>query len=64
MQMIKLESVNCWADEIGVLPCDEKGLPISKDNRLYENMPADWFQNLSVEDKEIVNNLINKNKEQ
>jgi len=64
MQMIKLESVNCWADEIGVFPCDEKGQPISEDNRLYENMPADWFQNLSVEDKEIVNNLINKNKEQ
>ena len=64
MEMIKLESVNCWADEIGVLPCDESGQPVSSDIRLYESMPADWFQNLSVEDKEIVNNLINKNKEQ
>jgi hypothetical protein len=57
--VIKLESVNLWAGKLGVLSCDENGNPIETEIRLYETMPSDWFQNLSVEDKEKISNIIN-----
>ncbi len=57
--VIKLESVNLWAGKLGVLSCDENGNPIETEIRLYETMPRDWFQNLSVEDKEKISTIIN-----
>ena len=57
--VIKLESLNLWAGNLGVLSCDENGNPIETEIRLYETMPSDWFQNLSVEDKEKISNIIN-----
>jgi hypothetical protein len=57
--VIKLESVNLWAGKLGVLSCDENGNPIENEIRLYETMPSDWFQNLSVEDKEKISIIIN-----
>ncbi len=57
--VIKLESVNLWAGKLGVLSCDENGNPIETEIRLYETMPSDWFQNLSVEDKEKISTIIN-----
>jgi hypothetical protein len=57
--VIKLESINLWAGKLGVLSCDEGGNPIESEMRLYENMPNDWFQNLSIEDKEKISTIIN-----
>lgn len=57
-QMIKLESVNCWVGETGISPCDENGNPMISEERLFENMPEDWFKNLSTEDKEIISTII------
>ena len=57
--VIKLESVNLWAGKLGVLSCDESGNPIESEIRLYESMPSDWFQNLSIEDKEKISTIIN-----
>lgn len=57
-QMIKLESVNCWVGETGISPCDENGEPILSQVRLFENMPEDWYQNLTIEDKEKIATII------
>lgn len=56
--VIKLDSVNLWANKLGVLACDELGNPIESEIRLYETLPDNWFQNLSVEDKEKVSIVI------
>jgi hypothetical protein len=58
--MIKLESINCWAGELGIMNCDDNGLPIMEESRNWTSLDTDWFQNLSTEDKEKVNKLINK----
>jgi len=59
-QLIKLESINCWAGVLGIMPCDDNGLPIMEESRSWGSLEAEWFQNLSVEDKEKVNTIINK----
>jgi hypothetical protein len=58
--LIKLESINCWAGTLGIMACDDNGLPIMEESRSWSSLEAEWFQNLSVEDKEKVNQIINK----
>ena len=62
-QLIKLESINCWAGSLGVMVCDETGAPILEESKSWENISPEFFQQLSAEDKEKVNELINKGKE-
>jgi hypothetical protein len=58
--LIKLESINVWAGTLGIMACDDNGLPIMEESRSWSSLEAEWFQNLSVEDKEKVNQIINK----
>jgi hypothetical protein len=58
--LIKLESINVWAGTLGIMPSDENNLPIIEESRSWGSLEAEWFQNLSVEDKELVNEIINK----
>ena len=58
-QLIKLESINCWAGSLGIMNCDDEGKPIMEESKSWDNIGPEWFSNLSVEDKEIVNKLIN-----
>ena len=60
--LIKLESINVWAGPLGVMPSDENNLPIMEESRSWTSLENEWFSNLSAEDKEIVNEIINKNK--
>ena len=60
--LIKLESINVWAGSLGVMACDDQGLPIMEESRSWASLENEWFQNLSTEDKELVNQIINKNK--
>ena len=60
--LIKLESINVWAGPLGVMPSDENNLPIMEESRSWTSLENEWFANLSVEDKELVNQIINKNK--
>ena len=60
--LIKLESINVWAGPLGVMPSDENNLPIMEESRSWTSLENEWFANLSTEDKEIVNEIINKNK--
>jgi hypothetical protein len=61
-KMIKLESINVWAGPLGIMPSDENNLPIMEESRSWTSLENEWFANLSVEDKELVNEIINKNK--
>jgi hypothetical protein len=60
--LIKLESINVWAGPLGIMPSDENNLPIMEESRSWTSLENEWFANLSVEDKELVNEIINKNK--
>ena len=60
--LIKLESINVWAGSLGIMPSDENNLPIMEESRSWTSLENEWFANLSVEDKELVNETINKNK--
>ena len=60
--LIKLESINVWAGSLGIMPSDENNLPIIEESRSWASLENEWFANLSVEDKELVNEIINKNK--
>ena len=60
--LIKLESINVWAGPLGVMPSDENDLPIIEKSRSWTSLENEWFANLSAEDKELVNEIINKNK--
>jgi hypothetical protein len=60
--LIKLESINVWAGPLGVMPSDENNLPIMEESRSWTSLENEWFANLSVEDKQLVNEIINKNK--
>jgi len=60
--LIKLESINVWAGPLGVMPSDENNLPIIEESRSWVSLDNEWFHNLSNEDKELVNTIINKNK--
>ena len=59
-QLIKLESINCWAGSLGIMPSDENNLPIMEESRSWASLENEWFANLSIEDKELVNTIINK----
>jgi hypothetical protein len=60
--LIKLESINVWAGTLGIMPSDENNLPIIEESRSWTSLENEWFANLSVEDKQLVNEIINKNK--
>ena len=60
--LIKLESINVWAGTLGIMPSDENNLPILEESRSWASLENEWFANLSAEDKELVNEIINKNK--
>lgn len=62
--LIKLQSLNVWADENGVYQSNEDGTPNMEDKKLYRDINPDWFQNLSADDKEQISIIINnKNKQ-
>jgi hypothetical protein len=58
-QLIKLESINVWAGSLGIMNCDDAGLPILEESKSWDTIEPEWFQHLSVEDKEKVNSIIN-----
>ena len=58
--LIKLESINVWAGPLGVMPSDENNLPIMEESRSWTSLENEWFANLSAEDKQLVNEIINK----
>ena len=58
--LINLESINVWAGPLGVMPSDENDLPIIEKSRSWNSLESEWFANLSNEDKELVNTIINK----
>ena len=58
--LIKLESINVWAGTLGIMPSDENNLPIMEESRSWTSLENEWFANLSVEDKQLVNEIINK----
>ena len=60
--LIKLESINVWAGPLGIMPSDENNLPIMEESRSWTSLENEWFANLSAEDKQLVNEIINKNK--
>ena len=60
--LIKLESINVWAGTLGIMPSDENNLPIMEESRSWTSLENEWFANLSAEDKELINQIINKNK--
>ena len=59
-KLIKLESINVWAGPLGIMPSDENNLPIMEESRSWASLENEWFANLSIEDKEKVNQIINK----
>ena len=59
-KLVKLESINVWAGPLGIMPSEENNLPIMEESRSWTSLENEWFSNLSVEDKEIVNQIINK----
>jgi hypothetical protein len=61
-KLIKLESINVWAGPLGIMPSDENNLPIIEESRSWTSLENEWFSNLSAEDKQLVNEIINKNK--
>ena len=61
-KLIKLESINVWAGTLGIMPSDENNLPIMEESRSWTSLENEWFANLSAEDKQLVNEIINKNK--
>jgi len=58
-KFIKLESINCWAGPLGVMPCDDSGLPIMEESRSWVTLDTEFYQHLSLEEKELVNTIIN-----
>jgi hypothetical protein len=59
-ELIKLESINVWAGSLGIMNCDDAGNAILEESRSWDNIEPEWFANLSIKDKEIVNQIINK----
>ncbi len=57
--LIKLESINVWAGPLGIMNCDDNGLPILEESKSWDNIEPEWFQQLSNEDKEKINTIIN-----
>jgi hypothetical protein len=61
-ELIKLESINVWAGPLGIMNCDDSGLPILEESKSWDTIEPEWFQHLSNEDKDLVNTIINNNK--
>jgi hypothetical protein len=61
-KLVKLESINVWAGPLGVMPSDDNNLPIMEESRSWASLDTEFYQHLSAEDKELVNQIINKNK--
>ncbi len=57
--LIKLDSINVWAGTLGIMNCDDNGLPILEESKSWDNIEPEWFQQLSNEDKEKINTIIN-----
>ena len=62
-KFVKLESINCWAGPLGIMPCDDNNLPIMEESKAWISLSSEFFQQLSIEDKDAVNKIINKDKE-
>jgi hypothetical protein len=58
-QLIKLESINVWAGSLGIMNCDDAGLPILEESKSWDTIEPEWFQQLSNDDKEKINTIIN-----
>lgn len=58
-QLIKLESINCWAGTLGIMPCDESGNPIMEESKSWAALTPEFFQQLSIEDKDKINTIVN-----
>ena len=37
-ELIKLESINCWAGSLGIMVCDETGAPILEESKSWEKV--------------------------
>jgi hypothetical protein len=57
--LIKLDSINVWVGPLGIMNCDDNGLPILEESKSWDNIEPEWFQQLSNEDKEKINTIIN-----
>jgi hypothetical protein len=58
-ELIKLESVCIFVDSNFVYPCDDQGNPDIENRKSYNDLTPEWFQNLSTEDKNLINFLKN-----
>jgi len=61
-KLIKLSSVCIFVNTTSVFPCDEEGNPNYDSQKLFSDLSSEWFQNLSNEDKELINQLIESTK--
>ena len=58
-QISKLESVCIFVDDEFVYPCNDEGEPDFENKKSYNDLSPEWFQNLSTEDKNLINSLKN-----
>jgi hypothetical protein len=58
-ELIKLESMNVWVNDIGVYQPNSEGEPNMGDVKLYKDINPDWYQNLSSDDREKISIIIN-----
>jgi hypothetical protein len=58
-QLTKLESINCWAGTLGIMPCDDGGNPIMEESKSWATLAPEFFQQLSTEDKDKINTIVN-----
>ena len=61
-KLIKLTSVCIFVNTTSVFPCDENGNPNYEDQKLFSDLNDEWFKNLSIDDKELIKNLIESTK--
>ncbi len=54
-----MESVCIFVDDEFVYPCNDKGEPDFENKKSYNDLSPEWFQNLSTEDKNLINSLKN-----
>ena len=57
--LIKLESINVWAGTLGIMPCDDGGNPIMEESKSWATLTPEFFQQLSTEDKDKINTIVN-----
>jgi hypothetical protein len=62
-KLFKLESLACWVGETGIYPCDTQGMPITEDIVYFEDIKAEWYGNLSQDEKEIMSAIISNKKQ-